>query len=560
MNNSLLGQKQILAQIMHNVPGSDKVFKILKSEEFTNQYCRKLFDLLAAIKTGGETPTYAATLKHGTELDFIRGGPDLKKLEEVAGTEITCDVTDLVAALKADNEVNSLHHPLPGELKAMPLPLEAFPLCFQNYIREAAESLVCPPDFIALPLLVTAGSVIGRTRRIALKTDWTEFPSLYAALVGQPGDRKTPALAKATQPINRLAKKLHNEYVIECETFELASEDYEIKLGKWKKNNTTLDKPEKPNPPKCMRLYAVDATTEAVSNILQDNPRGLCIIRDELAAWAKSQNQYRQGKGADREFWLSCWAGAPAHVDRKGSEPIILFAPFLSVVGGIQPDIIEELRDGKNRSDGFLDRILFVYPEQVAPRWSDKTINESSILAVNQCFNKLLDLDFKEDGEPRTIALDSAARELFINWLGGHYKESESEIFPYVLRGPWSKMPGQLARVTLIIHLCRYVMGEIENILIDDTSMANGITLIKYFKSHARKVYNALELTSQEKKIIQIHAWIKKTGREEITVRDIQMNHVAGLKTASEIRELLNVAADGGYGDWENKYKNFIFS
>lgn len=83
--------------------------------------------------------------------------------------------------------------PLPGELKAMALPLEAFPECFQTYITEAAASIVCPFDFIAIPLLVTAGTVIGRTRRIEIKSDWHEYPALYAGIVGVPGDKKSPA-------------------------------------------------------------------------------------------------------------------------------------------------------------------------------------------------------------------------------------------------------------------------------------------------------------------------------------------------------------------------------
>lgn len=452
--------------------------------------------------------------------------------------------------------------PLPGELKAMALPLEAFPECFQTYITEAAASIVCPFDFIAIPLLVTAGTVIGRTRRIELKADWYEYPALYAGVVGVPGDKKSPAIAKGTKPINRLSKNLYEIHQVERQEYENALVDYELSFAKWKKSafakdDKNLEKPEKPIEPPCPRLYAVDATIESIAEILQANPRGIAIIRDELSAWVKSMNQYKKGKGADREFWLSCWAGAPAHVDRKGSEPIILFSPFLSVCGCIPPDILPELTDEKHRADGFIDRVLFTYPEQIGQSWSDAVISEEAYQAINQCFDELMKLDFDRYGEPVSVSLNIKARDKFIDWINGHYEEIEHESFPYILRGPWSKMPGQLARITLIIHLCRYAMGETPNVLIDDTSMSSGILLTEYFKNHARKIYNTLELTNQERRIMQLADWLKKGNKTAIKPRDIQMNGVAGCKTAVDAKSLLNSIAEYGYGCWDENRKIF---
>jgi hypothetical protein len=452
--------------------------------------------------------------------------------------------------------------PLPGELKAMELPLEAFPECFQAYITEAAASIVCPFDFIAIPLLVTAGTVIGRARRIELKSDWHEYPALYAGIVGVPGDKKSPAISKGTKPINRLSKKLYEDHGIERENYETALVDYELKTAKWKKsaltkNGTNEKRPEKPVEPPCPRLYAVDATIESIAEILQANPRGIAIIRDELSAWVKSMNQYKKGKGADREFWLSCWAGAPAHVDRKGSEPIILFSPFLSVCGCIPPDILPELTDEKNRADGFMDRVLFAFPEQIGQAWSDAVISEEAIQSINKCFDELMKLDFDRDGEPVNISLNIKARDRFINWINGHYEEMERENFPYILRGPWAKMPGQLARITLIIHLCRHAASETENVLIDDASMANGILLTEYFKNHACKVYNALELTRQDRKIMQFAEWIKKGNKTAIKPRDLQRHGVAGCKTATDAKNLLKAVTEYGYGFWDENKKIF---
>ena len=82
------------------------------------------------------------------------------------------------------------------------------------------------------------------------------------------------------------------------------------------------------------------------------------VIRDELVGWVKSMDQYRSGRGADRQFFLSVWSRQPIKVDRKGAKPILVSNPCLAVVGGIQPDLLPELADAAQREDGFLDRLL----------------------------------------------------------------------------------------------------------------------------------------------------------------------------------------------------------
>src|SRR5262249_12635389 len=106
-------------------------------------------------------------------------------------------------------------------------------------------------------------------------------------------------------------------------------------------------------------------TVEAMAPVLLANPRGVSIIRDELTAWVAAMNAYRAGKGADRQFFLSGWAGEPLCIDRKQQDgaPLIVPHPFFCVCGGLPPDMVGGLRDDKNLSDGFLDRLLFAFPD-----------------------------------------------------------------------------------------------------------------------------------------------------------------------------------------------------
>ena len=62
------------------------------------------------------------------------------------------------------------------------------------------------------------------------------------------------------------------------------------------------------------RIKVTDATIEAVAAILAGNPRGLLLVRDELAAWLGNLAKYGEG---DRAFFLEAYGAHPYVVDRR---------------------------------------------------------------------------------------------------------------------------------------------------------------------------------------------------------------------------------------------------
>jgi len=75
---------------------------------------------------------------------------------------------------------------------------------------------------------------------------------------------------------------------------------------------------KKPKPPIFQHVITTDATTEALASMLAGS-KGTLLFRDELAGWVKSMDQYRSGRGADRQHFLSMWSRSPIKVDRKGN-------------------------------------------------------------------------------------------------------------------------------------------------------------------------------------------------------------------------------------------------
>ena len=226
--------------------------------------------------------------------------------------------------------------------------------------------------------------------------------------------------------------------------------------------------------------------------VLEGTPRGVLVMRDELAGWVRSMDQYKSGgKGADRQFWLSGWSNSHVIVDRKGrGEPLFLPRPFVGVVGAIQPGVLPEL--GAGREDGMMDRFLFAYPLPVPSAWSDHEISPASRAEYARLYERLRELHMNTDehGDPNPVRVHFSpdAKELFkgaVNELG---KERHRPGFPARLKGPYSKLEAYLARLSLILALSRAAdTGVAERVEEDDVLAA--MVLVDYFKGMARRVY-----------------------------------------------------------------------
>jgi hypothetical protein len=375
------------------------------------------------------------------------------------------------------------------ELAPAPFPLEALPEPYREFVTQAAASVVAPVDYVALALLVTAGTLIGNAWEIELKADWREGPNLYAAVVGSPGTKKTPGMAPGLHPIQEIQTRLNRAY-------GEALAQYELDLAAWE-SRPKEERGTKPTPPRYGHVLTTDSTAEALVPLLASS-KGIVMLRDELVGWVKAMDQYRGGKGADRQNFLTAWSRGLMKVDRKGnatqgSAPLYVPLPCLSVLGGIQPDLLPELSDAAQREDGFLDRLLFAWPASSADHWSEITIDPTLREAVQHAFDQLADLDpmVTPDGGlgPRPIPLSADAKVAFVEWYEEHAARMASSTFPDFLRGPWAKFPSQFARLALILHGLRAVVEPLPN-MVDERTICMAATLVEdYFKPHTERVW-----------------------------------------------------------------------
>ena len=402
-------------------------------------------------------------------------------------------------------------------------PISVFPASLQTLIEEGGNALNVPHDYLALPILALAGSAVANSRHIALTRSHTEPPCLYACIVGPPGTLKTPALKILRRPLDEIQSR---------------------KLETWQKEmdaRESLEREVRGPEPVLERVIVNDTTVETLALILHKNPRGVALIRDELSGLIASFNQYKGGKGSDKQFWLSCWSGDAIYIDRKTEKsnrggPLHVYQPFVGIVGGIQPDVLPAIggecrRGSRPAQDGFMDRFAIAWPDPL-PHVGERglEISPDALSAWTTCVHRLASLEMvKGDGDqmrPYYIQLDQSGRDEWRRFTDRHANNANEirQSSPH-LDGPWSKLRGMTARIALILHLTRWACdsettGKSGKHLIDGLTIHDASRVTEYLKDHTRRVHACMGSDPRIEEAKRVLRWIRQQDMQRITKRD----------------------------------------
>ena len=446
-----------------------------------------------------------------------------------------------------------------------PFPLAALPYPVQQIIREGAVSVNAPPDFIAIPTLVAMASAIGNSRCLRIKPNWTERAVLWGVVVGRPGSGKTPAAKIALAPIRERQRRLRDRYLADHELFEEQQGEWEQELEGWKRRMAAYSQsrgmapgkpPVKPKEPEERQVYTTNTTLEALNQLLYRMPRGILLYQDEIAGLVSGMNAYRGGKGGDLQAWLELWNSGDIILNRRSEKTALqIQSPFVCVSGSTQPDVVPDLLEDRDKSDGFIDRFLFCWPDPLPRRYCQDGIAGQTIAEYQQLLNRLfeLDPDQEEPGqcEPKVLHFTESGQELWNEWSESHFAEMNHPDYPPHLEGLWMKLFGYTARLALVLHCARYVWQETDSVDVDRRSVWGAAGIISYFKSHAQRVYTRLRATTDDHKAAALLDWLGKRGGTA-TARDIYRNEVAGCRTSESAVLLMRDLANRGHAELEN--------
>jgi hypothetical protein len=445
----------------------------------------------------------------------------------------------------------------PGE-EVPEFPIDCLSQPLKTFALEASRAVQCPVDFLGLGILTVAAGAIGRTRRLRIRRGYEEGCRLNGAVVADSGDGKTPARMAACAPTYSKQEQYLRQYQDEFVKYWVDLEAYEMARKAAMKGHgppCSLVKPVKPT----MRQAFLDSvTSEAVVRILVRNPRGVLLIRDELTGWVNGMNQYKGGKGDDREFFLSIWSGSPIKADRMNDEdqPRLVFDPCVSILGAIPPGKLPVLDAGNDGEDGFIHRILFVYPRRLGARswdWHGLSPETAGLWAdvVDGLYGLEMDEDSSGSPTPHVLSLAPEACPMWKEWYDGHVARLEAPDLDELHRASIPKAVAHAARLALIVHLLRHACGEPVSVdEVDAESLRRGLRLIEYFEGHRKAVYAHLRQPKEATRAQRAIAWIRAHGGACNPTRLVQ-NSVAGVRGKKAAQALMKELADLGYGHVE---------
>lgn len=496
---------------------------------------------------------HPATAGWAAEKGAAAGGRELRRVWDRAG-EAPGEAAEPLAWGDPDMSVLRLNRRSPP-----PLPLAVLGP-WGDWITAAAEAAACPPDYVLAPLLAAASALIGNSRWAQATPGWAEPPHLWVATVGDSGTGKSPGsdcLLRDVLP--ELERRMLGDFPDRLREWKAAAERAKAGQEAWEKDVRTAHKagaapplpPDaEPPEPQAPRVRVNDVTIERVASLLATAaPKGLLIVRDELAGWLLGMNSYND---AGRAFWLEAYGGRPYRVERQKS-PVPIIVPRLAVAvsGGTQPERLAMLM--ADADDGLLARLLWTWPDPIPFRLGREA---PGVGWATACLDRLRLLDLApgagpdEAPQPVLVPLVTEALPLiegFAQEMHGRQAEASG-----LMRSAYGKARGLALRLSLVIESlwwCAADGFDPPPSRISARAFAAAATLVAdYFVPMAERTYGDAAIPDADRHAATLARWILLRRPGEVHVRHLQREvRLPGLGTADAIHEAAKVLVEA---DW----------
>lgn len=403
-------------------------------------------------------------------------------------------------------------------------PLEVLPPSVQRFVTTHSAVIGCDPSALAIACLCNFSGALDH--RFALKMmptgAWWASPRLWVLLVGDPSRKKTPVITAATHDLEAYQNELRDAHDREVAAHKAAGGKDE----------------EAPKPPP--RYVTGDTTIEKLGEILARHDRGTLLKRDELSGWIGAMEKYAgRGSAADRAFWLQAFDGGPYTIDRVSRGEIRVRNLSISLIGGIQPARLAELRG--LTSDGLLQRFI---PVMLGP--SQFPRNEPTEQPFDQ-YRRLTRALIAANPE-RLIMEDDAyeCSEALRRYLFD--VEQSSGGMAQGFQAFVGKLAGLAGSLALILHMVAApAEGGFRRVTRKTWESVDRLVR-DFILPHAFEFYRSAETVTDGDRLQRIASWILTSGKTRIVSSDLTRN-VAGLQglTLFDLNQRLSPLVAGGW-------------
>ncbi|MCK1678296.1 DUF3987 domain-containing protein [Bradyrhizobium sp. 147] len=398
--------------------------------------------------------------------------------------------------------------------------------------KDRARSLGVNSDAVTAAAVAVVGSLIPATNRLQMyqnRSSWSVLCVLWTALVGDPGSAKSAAVKAALAFANPVNKSWSAAFAKELSEYDRAELAFSAQKSRKKKTEEPAQEDQhpadivaKPTPPKSRSKISNDSTTEAIVTRLAETPEVAPLIQysDELSGWLGGMDAYRSKGSKDRALWLEAKEGAPYRVDRQGRGSVEAPNLAVSIIGGIQDDLIARLASDL-ATDGLLQRFALIAIRQLGLGEDNPEVPaiEAAIPRVALALAGLDEATYRFD--------QRAAEEL---WAIKAFKlrEMARPDVPSGLKTWLAKADAEFGRYALAFHLIEWaIIAEAletppDELISADTAKRARRYVEEFLYAHALFIHTAvLDGAGNDHEVRWVAGYILTRDLERVTAREI---------------------------------------
>ncbi|MEG3863546.1 DUF3987 domain-containing protein [Microcoleus sp. herbarium12] len=430
---------------------------------------------------------------------------------------------------------------------------EIFPESLASPIEEVARRMNLKPECYALALISGISRFLKNGSSTMLVEEWNRYRcrtyGYFGALIAESSQMKTPVMnAMITDPLAAMRKK--NQ-----EKFEAQKKAHTEELEQWK-NSKDENKGPAPDAPVETIPYITKATWEGIAGMVGRNPsQGILWVCDELAGFFKSANQYRSGKGSDKEDLLECWSGNGPVVARAAGTTVNVGAVSLSIYGNIQPKVLEPFLGDGNDDNGTFARFEFVQ-QPLALTQITLGLPKIDINPMMQALYEKVDALGVMGFE-----LDEEAKKLFVDYCN-HCHRLRFNHPKQGMRAMLGKAAEKVGRVATILH-CIHAshLGLEVSLKIPAEHVAAAIKWVEYTTQQALSInIEVCGADALAPNLVKILSLAERKGGT-VSAREVRATFDAKHRPESQqIREWFEELASMKYGEVTSKGQSILFT
>jgi hypothetical protein len=422
-------------------------------------------------------------------------------------------------------------------LDTPPFPVEVLSPWMREWSSAQAEAMQTPVDLPACIALATASLCVARMFHVEVRAGWTEPTNLWIVVAMNPGERKSNAFMRATEPVyawvraetqaksSAIAMRAFERRVLEGQLKEAERAAVAGKLiggvtgvDAARDLRDRLEKLPELHPPV---LLTDDCTPEALAVLLSQYGERMGIFSAEGGPLEMMAGRYSD-KGSNFEIHLKAHPGDPHIVHRISRESIALTHPLLTMALTVQPSVIAGLatREGF-RGRGLLARFLYSLPQTALGR---RKVNPAVVSEpVQTAYRAAVATMLVAHREQRTLTLTTEADEARAAWQAELEPRLGLDGDMHVI-GDWAnKLVGATARIAGVMHVSDWapLPADLPSEVPVET-WRRAEVLSRYLLEHARAAFGHMgadEATELAKRIL---AWCRRGRRRSFTQREAQ--------------------------------------